>query len=399
MYHALLLEKITRRWAWRIVARLSGGTPSVAGADGDGLRGLQQADRRLHGGGNGLLALGRGDGRRGRGDRQLWGAAPSGARSHAPDSDRRIDAPDDGHLFRDGCGRRDEQFRSLPTFLRRGVASEFDFTTEAEIARSPYYQELLRPQGLKWFAGVKVGEADDVWGLMLQRTPAQGPFSPDELARLAKLSRSLAGAAELAQAFGFARMEAALAAFETSGSAVAAIDRNGEVARLNAAAERLLGPDLAIVRRRIASFDREATAALDRALRALLWAQQPEACRAAVVLPRRGARPILAYASRLSAQAREAFAACAGFVVFVDLDARLACSEADLARVFELTRAEARLANALLREPSLEAAAARVGVSVATARNQLQAVFHKTDTHGQAELVALLARLGRASAY
>ena len=300
--------------------------------------------------------------------------------------------------FRDGWGRRDERFRSLPTFLRRGVVSEFDFTTEAEIARSPYYQELLRPHGLQWFAGVKVGETDDTWGLMLQRTPAQGPFSPDELARLAKLSRSLAGAAELAQAFGFARMEAALAAFETSGSAVAAIDRNGAVVRLNAAAERLLGPDLAIVRRRIASFDREATSALDRALHALLWAQQPEAFRAAVVLPRRGARPILAYASRLSAQAREAFAACSGFVVFVDLDARLACSEADLARVFGLTRAEARLANALLREPSLEAAAARVGVSVATARNQLQAVFHKTETHGQAELVALLARLARADA-
>ena len=198
--------------------------------------------------------------------------------------------------FRDGWGRRDERFRSLPTFLRRGVASEFDFTTEVEIARSPYYQELLRPQGLKWFAGVKVGETDDVWGLMLQRTPAQGPFSPDELARLANLSRSLAGAAELAQAFGFARMEAALAAFETSGSAVAAIDRNGEVARLNAAAERLLGRDLAIVRQRIASFDHEATAALDRALHKLLWAREPEAFRPAVVLPRRGARPILAYA-------------------------------------------------------------------------------------------------------
>ena len=300
--------------------------------------------------------------------------------------------------FRDGWALRDERFRSLPIFLRRGVASEFDFTTEAEIARSPYYQELLRPRGLKWFAGVKVGETDDIWGLMLQRTPAQGPFSPDELACLAKLSRSLAGAAELAQAFGFARMEAALAAFETSGSAVAAIDRNGEVARLNAAAERLLGPDLAIVRRRIASFDHEATSALDRALHALLWARQPGAFHEPVVLPRRGARPILAYPSRLSAQAREAFATCSGFVAFVDLDARLASPEADLARVFGLTRAEARLANAFLREASLEAAAARVGVTVATARNQLQAVFYKTGTHGQAELVALLARLARGNA-
>jgi PAS domain-containing protein len=81
----------------------------------------------------------------------------------------------------------------------------------------------------------------------------------------------------LAQAFGFARMEAALAAFEASGSPVAAVDRASEVVRLNAAAERLLGPDLMVVRRRVTSFDRDATAALDRALHALLWARQPEA--------------------------------------------------------------------------------------------------------------------------
>ena len=160
-----------------------------------------------------------------------------------------------------------------------------------------------------------------------------------------------------------------------------------------------MGPDLTIVRRRIASFDREATSALDRALHALLWAQQPEALRPAVVLPRRAGRPIFAYPSRLPQGGHEAFAACAGFVVSVDLDARLVCSETDLARAFGLTGAESRLANALLREAALDGAAARVGVTVATARNQLQAVFHKTDTHGQAELVALLARLARTNAH
>jgi PAS domain-containing protein len=299
---------------------------------------------------------------------------------------------------RTGWFARDERYRSVPTLLRRGVACDFDYTTAEEMARSPFYQEFLIPSGGQWFAAVKVGDTGDKWGLALQRSPAQGPFSPAELARLAKLSRSLASAGELAQAFGFARMEAAFAAFETSGSAVAAVNRAGDVVRLNAAAERLLGPDLAVVRRRISSFSREATAALDRALHALLWARQPEAFREAVILPRREGRPILAYASRLSGPAHDAFAACSGFVVFADLDARLACSEADLAHAFGLTRAEARLANALLREAALEGAAARVGVSAATARNQLQAVFHKSGTHAQAELVALLARLARTNA-
>jgi PAS domain-containing protein len=299
----------------------------------------------------------------------------------------------------EGWVERDERYRSVPALMRRGSACDLDYTTVEEMAHSPFYQDGLIRHGLQWYGGVRVGETGDLWGLALQRTPAQGPFLSAELARLAILSHSLAGAAELAQAFGFARMEAALAAFETSGSPVAAVDRYGAVVRLNASAERLLGSDLAIVRRRIASFDHEATAALDRALHKLLWAREPEALRPAVVLPRRAGRPILAYASRFSGQVHDAFSACSGFVVFADLDARRQCSEGELARAFGLTRAETRLANALLREVSLEAAAARLGVSLVTARNQLQAVFQKTDTHGQGQLVGLLARLAKANAY
>ena len=60
---------------------------------------------------------------------------------------------------------RDERYRSLPVFMRRGGACEFDFTTPEAMAHSPFYQELLRPQGLQWFAAVKVGEGADAWGL------------------------------------------------------------------------------------------------------------------------------------------------------------------------------------------------------------------------------------------
>lgn len=73
------------------------------------------------------------------------------------------------------------------------------------MAKTLYYQDFLGRHGLRWFAGVKVGEGEDVWALTLQRTVAQGPFSPDELVRLAGLSRNLAGAAALARAFEFSR--------------------------------------------------------------------------------------------------------------------------------------------------------------------------------------------------
>jgi DNA-binding CsgD family transcriptional regulator/PAS domain-containing protein len=297
---------------------------------------------------------------------------------------------------RDGWISRDVRYKPLPTLFRRRVASEFDFTTPDEMARSAYYQEFLAPYGLRWFSGVKVGEGDDVWVLSLQRSIAQGPFSPVELDRLAALSRRLASVAELARAFNFARIEAALEAFEASHSPVAMVDRMGEVVRLNRSAERLMGPDLEIVRRRIVSFNSDATAALDRALHDLIWRQGAEACQAPVPLPRRsGRRPIVAYASRLSNPVREGFALAQGFVVFVDLDARPAPIAADLMRVFGLTFAEARLADRLLREDSLEAAAETLSVSYATARNQLRAAYQKTETHSQGQLIALISRLAR----
>jgi hypothetical protein len=48
-----------------------------------------------------------------------------------------------------GWVHRDERFPSVRVVLRRGAVSEFDFITTEEIARSPFYQELLAVHGLR----------------------------------------------------------------------------------------------------------------------------------------------------------------------------------------------------------------------------------------------------------
>jgi DNA-binding CsgD family transcriptional regulator len=64
-----------------------------------------------------------------------------------------------------------------------------------------------------------------------------------------------------------------------------------------------------------------------------------------------------------------------------------------LANCYALTRAELRLAVQLFDGLSLADAAALNSVSLETVRAQLKAVFNKTDTRRQSELVALLSRL------
>jgi DNA-binding CsgD family transcriptional regulator len=292
-----------------------------------------------------------------------------------------------------GWVHRDERYRCLPTIIRRGVTTEFDFTTTDDIARHPYYQEFLAPHGLRWFAGVLVASGDERWCLSLQRSIAQGPFTPQETKRLALLSKSLSSAAALARALGFARADAALGAFEVSGSAVVLLDRFGQVLRANGAAERMLRSDPRIERRRIVSADHDATSALDRALHAVLWNRSASALMAPVPLPRPDQRPVLAYPIRLAAVSADALAACQALLVLVDPDERPRPPEAALRSGFGLTGAEARLALHLAAGEALDDAADALGIAKETARVQLKAIFAKLDLHRQAELVALMARL------
>ena len=61
--------------------------------------------------------------------------------------------------------------------------------------------------------------------------------------------------------------------------------------------------------------------------------------------------------------------------------------------VFDLTPAEARLAQGITRGDTLEEIATSLGIKMPTARTQLSAVFAKTGTRRQAKLVAILTRL------
>ena len=76
-----------------------------------------------------------------------------------------------------------------------------------------------------------------------------------------------------------------------------------------------------------------------------------------------------------------------------DLDTHPLPRAADLRAVFGLTHREADLAVELVRTARLDQASARCGIALNTGRNHLQAIFGKTGTKSQAELVQLLGRI------
>jgi DNA-binding CsgD family transcriptional regulator/PAS domain-containing protein len=295
--------------------------------------------------------------------------------------------------FSGGWSQREERYRGVGTMMRRGAYGDLDFMDPDEIATNAYYQEFLGIHGFRWFGGVKIAFGDDLWVLAIQRTVAQGPFTPEEVDELATLSPRLSTAGSLARALGFARVDAALAAFEASGSAVILLDRCGEVVRVNHTAERLLGPHLGISQKRLVSRDPDKTKEINAALHRVLWSTSQSALLPPVSLPRGEKRPLIAYPMRLAGVSADALAPCQAVVVLVDVEAQLRPTESVLQACFGLTMAEARVARQVASGRRVDQAAEELGIARETARHQLKAVFGKMGVHRQSELVRILAQI------
>ncbi len=294
--------------------------------------------------------------------------------------------------LRDGWSENDVRFRGVGAMRRKGYATDLDIISEREIRRSPYYQEWLHPFGLKWFAGVRIAGLEEEWVLSLQRSEAQGPFSEEECDRLVKMAHSLSASAELSNALGFSRADAAMAAFTMSGKAVVMLNRQGEVILTNSAAESIFDSNLRIKSKRLVCSHRESGKALDLAVHKACT--MPDDCfDAPTLLMRADKGPLLAFVSPARGVANDVLSPCQAVVILADPYHRGVPQISVLQDLFGLTRAEAVLAAKLCKGHRLRDIASASGISYETGRTHLKRIFPKLGVKDQADLVALLLRL------
>lgn len=288
---------------------------------------------------------------------------------------------------------RDERYAGLPHLKLHGITTEFDFTTPELMSKHPYWEELLRPQGLRWFAAIAIRSDTEFWSLSLQRTIEQGPFQADDLRVLKSLSDRLHAAADISRAVGSARIESASRAFELSQTPVVFLSRTAAVLAANRPAEALFARgDVGIVGGRLQPRSSAAAKGLDNALKEVLQTRVHLSSRV-VSIPRPEGRGILARVIRFEDVAQNPMSLCQAIVIFHDLDHGRVPLRAEWQKIFGLTTAECRLVEALLQGRSLEEAARAMGLSRETLRSRLKDIFGKTQVSRQAELVALFARL------
>ena len=295
---------------------------------------------------------------------------------------------------KDGWHQRDFRYAGVPIMKQRGIMTDQDIVSPDRMGRMDYYADFLRPMGFGWFAGLRVTTGDDLWCLTFQRGEDVGAYLAEDQLRLARLGDVASRAAAITRRLEFAKLDGAVDAANAMTGACLFIDRFCRVVRMTDAAERMVGKVFQIQQGHIRL--PHSNAVLDRHLAASIWpdlAADAAALRP-VTISRPGERPLIFHSIRLRGNALGFFAPAFAMLTVTDLNGKTTLPIDHLQAIFQLTTTEARLANALLQQFSLVDAASYLNCAHETVRTQVKAIFAKTGTRNQAELIDLLGRLG-----
>jgi DNA-binding CsgD family transcriptional regulator len=314
-----------------------------------------------------------------------------------PDIPRSAGAEDIfGIYFRDNWHVRDiRAARGVPLLLGgASVITDQDLMTADEMSRDPMYNDLFRPNGFQWFAGVGFRAGSALWGLTIQRKLREGPFESEDKRKLAMLSQRLTEVATLSTAVGRVALSSATNALNAVRHPAIAIDRFGVVLDANPASQTVFDDDIRVANRRLVLSDPLAKLHFEK-----LWDRLRATSDTAafpcdpIVVRREGRAPVVIRVLPVHGAARTPFIGARALLTLTVMEPKSGPAAGLLSRIFGLTAAEAKLASIIAEGTTLEVAAEELGIARETARSQLKAVFAKTGTHRQADLVALLSRL------
>ena len=186
----------------------------------------------------------------------------------------------------------------------------------------------------------------------------------------------------------------ALDRLDVSATGCILLDRLGLVAHMNKAAEALLGAVLQVRQGLISLPTVELTSRLHAEIRRALATRPPKSAEPPRSLVWRDLQGVIVFeALRLPDADIHAFRRCRCMLLIHRTGISNLFSVETFRATFGLSRQEAVLTDALSRSKNLVKAAKGLGISHETARSQLKAVFNKTGTQSQAELLVMIGEL------
>jgi DNA-binding CsgD family transcriptional regulator len=284
---------------------------------------------------------------------------------------------------------RSQRGARLVGLRKPGFVSDQEAFTPDEMDADPGYTEFLRPRGLGWAAGTFVGmPTGDAAIVSIERRHDRGPFTPGEIEHLESLRPHLARSVLLAARLGLERARASVTALNAVGLPAALVKADARLIAANSLFERLDGSVVEFHFGRVSLVAHAADDVFSPRVRQIALGQQ-SAC--SLPIPAKGTVAAhIVHVLPVRKLARDIFTGAAGLIVVTPLASPGAPSAAVLEGLFDLTRAEARVASALGGGATIREISRQIGISEETVRTQLKAVFEKTGTRRQAELAGLL---------
>lgn len=302
---------------------------------------------------------------------------------------------------REGWIEHDLRDAGLAMARVRGAVTDTDFLSPTTIARSPYFNDFIRKQGLGPFAGIALWVTGELTIASIQRPLGAEPFARDELHRLSAVAPRISTHLSILTQLDAARTSGLVDALSSLSTPAFLLDRRGRVLRMNGPADALVGHDIQLVEGRLAVSGPD-----DRMLQSLLaavlrdaefaspWSGRPWPLR------RRTGCPLLVRALRLRGDAALAcFANAWALVTVTDPDRRLDLAPGLLRDVFALTAKEAEIAVRLLaRDGDTRRVATETAITYQTLRTHLKHIHAKLGTADLPALIGFLSRFREAGA-
>ncbi len=310
-----------------------------------------------------------------------------------------------------GWGETSRNFKEpLNTFLQegwghrnarteRGLSPQYadvEFVTDTslfapgELDRQPIQREFFARYDLRSFIGFQLVPGRMLISIERGLSEVQGW----ELATLATLTPHLRRAGTLAFVRGQARADGVLDGLALLNCPAFLLDQDGLLISANSEAEPLLQSLFSLRGGRAVPLFRAQASAYQRLIAhaTSVGALGSEALPPPVSLPRAAGRPVLVHALPMTGEGRRFFGNAKAVVILLDPDRGGAPKHAEFQLLFGFTPTEARVARSLTMGRDLNRTAAELNLSRETVRTHVSALFAKTGTHKQAELVALIYR-------
>lgn len=303
-------------------------------------------------------------------------------------------SPDLHDLFqeflRDGWAAINPRPARLGAANYAGFVRDNEFFTEEEMQNDPVYRDFLRKNGLGWATGTMFdAPSGDSVIFSFERAFANGPVPLHVVSAFDKLRPHLARGALLSARLGLERATAMTGALETLGLPGAVLRPHGALLTANESFQSLLPATAQDFTERLKFTDAAADALFADALsKSRLLAPMVSSIPMAATEER---LPLILHLLPVRGAAHDVFSQAASLLVVTPVDRSAVPKARVLQGLFDLTPAEARVAQGIGEAQSVEALATATGVSPETVRSQLKSVLAKTGLSRQQELVHLLA--------